>query len=1016
MTASSDRHAHPARTEADLAADLLLEEDSAVTERRVQTELQGALARHLLGGRASADLAHILLATLTVFVFWGATGPWAGLLWLTAFVLTAAARAVNRRRASAGLNTPRGIIGLVRRDVWIAAFLWGGWAMIHAGAAPKELAYLLLIFAGLVAAATSTLVADGPSFFGFMLLLLGPLTGAVLIGEMDRDHVSMLLLILLFVPFMVTVHRRAHAILVEQVRSGARLKIAEAQTARRRDFLNALLTSAPTPIVVLDASGDIVRVNPAFESTLGYDGEGVRGEHFVDLITDPREQAPLLTFLDMVREGQRTTADLPVRRVDGAARWMRLSGTLARGTTEGTLILVGEDVTEQVEAREAQMTARVQAEEAARAKSSFLASMSHEIRTPMNGILGMVEILLDSPLAPDQRQTAEVIRASGRGLLRILNDILDVSKIEAGQLDLEEVDFALHELVADVARIFTVAASQRGNELLVDIGPGVPSSVRGDPHRIRQILSNLVGNAVKFTEGGEVVLGLRTVGGGSQSVEVRFGVRDTGVGIPLDKQEQIFREFEQADSSTTRTHGGTGLGLSISQRLVELMGGRIELDSAPGQGSDFHFVLQLALGSDELAGTGAGRGVDLRTRRFLVVDDNTTARRIVREALNQAGAQVLEGEGVDQGLSLLFEAFDAGSPLDAVILDHMMPERDGFDFARAVRGDRRFDSVPMLMLTSAGPAGGSERARAEGIAGYMSKPVSRSELLHALGAILERGGDVEPVRALVTRQSIGHGGPGARILLAEDNPVNQQVAVALLSKRGHEVVAVPDGAQAVELAEGGGFDLVLMDIQMPVMDGLEATRRIREQPGNAELPIVALTAHAFAEERERCRVAGMNDFLAKPFKPDDLFDLVERWASGRAQPDPNAKGEEEGMTSGSEECRAPVDLEGFREVMRAAGVEEVVDTTIEIYLAEAPTIFSALDTAVLTGASEDVRRAAHSLKSASGNIRAERLASLLQEMEHRGRDQDVEGAREALEELRAEYRAVIAYLQRVPGD
>jgi CheY-like chemotaxis protein len=368
---------------------------------------------------------------------------------------------------------------------------------------------------------------------------------------------------------------------------------------------------------------------------------------------------------------------------------------------------------------------------------------------------------------------------------------------------------------------------------------------------------------------------------------------------------------------------------------------------------------------------------------------------------------------VVEGLGALDTAYERGGRVDAVILDHMMPARDGFDFAREVRADRRFDAVPLLMLTSAGPAEGAERARAEGIAGYMSKPVSRSDLLRALSAILDQVDVKGSPPEMVTRQSIGHDMPGRRILLAEDNPVNQQVAVALLRKRGHEVVAVPDGAEAVELAEGGSFDIVLMDIQMPVMDGLEATRRIRAQAINAELPIVALTAHAFAEERERCRAAGMNDFLAKPFKPDDLYDLVERWTGGGGA---SAKAQaESGTTRAPTPMAPPVDLEGFRAIMREAGVEEVVDATVEIYLDEAPGIYSGLDAAVIVGVPEEVRRTAHSLKSASGNIRATRFAALLQAMEDRGRDGDVDGARAAHEELRSEYRKVMEFLQRSRG-
>ncbi len=999
----------------DLDAAILTEAHPEDVSARVEAEVREGLCRHLMGGRFAADIAQIILAALAVFVFWRSTSPWLDAGWMLAFIATTIARAINRSTASAGADDPDDTIRLLRRDVWLAALLWSAWSLVLAGASSTQLAFLLLVCSGLIAAATSTLVADPPSFIGFTALLVAPLSAALLTGELTRERVFMLLLVVLFAPFMAAVHRRAHLVLMEQMRSAARLRLAEEDTGRRRDILNALFASAPTSIVVLDGDGRVLRVNPTFESVMSRPQSDVLDESFVELVTDERDRAPLVTFLEMVREGRRTTADLPVRRGDGAARWMRFSGTLGRGSVEGTVILVGEDVTDQVAAREGQMMARIHAEEAARAKSSFLASMSHEIRTPLNGILGMIEILLDSPLSEDQRQAAQVIRDSGRGLLRILNDILDVSKIEAGQLDLEIVDFALHDLVTDVGRIFAAVAADRRDEMAIDVAQDVPEAVRGDPHRIRQILTNLVGNAVKFTEGGEVVLALRGMGSTERGHRIRFSVSDTGVGIPTEKQEMIFRAFEQADSSTARTHGGTGLGLSISRRLVELMGGRIELDSAPGEGSDFHFELELPAGKKDRAhDTREARAVELGGRRFLVVDDNATARRIVREALGPVGAEVVEADGAAAGLVELSAAEAQGQRFDAVILDHMMPGQDGFGFAERVRDDGAEDSPPLLMVTSAVPAHGAERARAAGIAGYLAKPVSRAELYHALAALLEPGAAPGSERRLVTRESIGRATTRARILLAEDNAVNRQVAEGLLRRRGHEVVAVRNGVEAVRAATEEPFDLVLMDIQMPEMDGLEASRRIRDRHAAGSLPIIALTAHAFAEERERCRAAGMDDFVAKPFDPGELYAAVERWVGSAVDV---SRGEERSPMREDQHdgTRPPVDLEGFRSVMRDAGVEEVVNVTLDVYLSEAPQLFEGLEAAVDKGAAEEIRRAAHSLKSASGNIRAKRLAEFLQRMEDRGKGGEVDGARAALGELRAEYDAVILYVKADRG-
>lgn len=989
--------------------------DSDQARATVEAAVERAQAQHLLEGRPSADVAHVLLAAVTVFVFWGSLPVWATLTWLSAFVLTAGARAFNRRRLT-GDTGPAYIVSLVRRDIWLAASLWGVWALLHVGTDTAGLLFLMLVFSGLVAAGTSTLVADRPAFYGFMGLLFVPLVLTVAVSGGSRDHASMLLLIVLFAPFMLVLNRRAHEIQAEQIRAGERLKMVQAVTDRRRDFLNALLTSAPSSVVVLDEGGTVAQVNPAFERMLGISGEDALGHAFLDLVTDDRKRPALATFLETVQDGRAAAADLPLRRGDGETLWIRLSGTLATGQAKGNTLLLGEDVTQQVEAREAQMLARIQAEEAARAKSAFLASMSHEIRTPMNGILGMVEILLDTPLTEQQQKTAEVIRSSGQGLLRILNDILDVSKIEAGQLDLELADFDLHELVGEVGRVFAGAAASAGDELVVDLGERVPLSVRGDSHRLRQILTNLVSNAVKFTRGGEVVVSVKQVAAIGGGYRMRFGVRDTGIGIPKEKQEAVFRAFEQADSSTTRTYGGTGLGLSISKRLVELMGGVLRVESEPGRGSEFFFELELEEGGElRPPDTRQGvRPVELSRHRFLVVDDNATARRIVRDALEQAGGWVEEAESVPEGLRLAEAAVVSGAPFDAVVLDHMMPGQDGFDFARRVHDDEVFGHPRILMVTSGTVARGADQARSLGVGGYLSKPVARNELLKALEVLLGRPGYDGPERRLVTRETIHRVTGKARILLAEDNPVNQQVAVALLKKRGHEVVAVTDGVQAVEAAERDRFDLVLMDIQMPEMDGLEATRRIRKFADAETLPIVALTAHAFAAERERSRTAGMNDFLAKPFTPNDLYDLVDRWArveaaDGDAESDRQSE-EGESMPEGGYD-EPPVDLEAFRATMREAGVEEVVETTVGIYKEEAPTIFKALEAGFSVGDLDEIRKTSHSLKSASGNIRANRLFGLLQELERLSREGDEGGVAATVPEVRDEFHAVMAYLE-----
>ncbi len=977
---------------------------------RIADELRGALARHLLGGRRTADLGQSVVAAVTVLIFWPAVPWWMGLGWLGLFLAATAARAVHRRQAVPDLEgRPAAVLGLLRRDVWLSALMWAGWALLMVGATTKDMAVLCIIFAGLVAAGSATLVADRVAFRGFMLLLLAPLAAALALGGWTRDHVSLLLLIGLYGPFMVVVYRRAHALLVSQIRTAARLRISETETAHGRDFLNSLVTSAPSPILVTDPEGRVVRANPAVQEVLGFGPDEVRGRPLKDLLVGAVDGEGFGTFLEEVADGGRVVEEVQLRHRDGHRVWMRVSGTAAAGAAAGNLIFVGEEVTDQVHARLAQERARIEAEQVARAKSAFLASMSHEIRTPLNGILGMIELLLDTDLTDDQRESAEVVRSSGQGLLRILNDILDVSKIEAGQLDLEQIDFEIGQVVEDAVRVFAGSAANKGLELTVDIGHDVPERLHGDPVRIRQVLANLLANAVKFTERGTVSVGVERVGRGSDGTDLRFRVQDTGMGIAEEKQARIFDEFEQADSSTTRTHGGTGLGLTISKRLVDLMGGRIEVRSAPGEGSEFRFTLRFPDPVGDPEPSGAARA-DFGGRRFLVVDDHATARHIVREALLRAGAAEVH-EAADAGEALeALQAAAGGRGYDAVVLDHMMPERDGLDLARAVRDDAAYGDPPLLLLSSAGVTSSTE-ARAAGIAGVLTKPVGRVHLLEAVGELLADEGEGE-TRPLVTEATLDEAHREVRILLAEDNEVNQRVAVALLEKRGYDVVAVPDGQQAVDRVKEEPFDLVLMDIQMPVMDGLQATEAIRALPGREGLPVVALTAHAFAEERERTREAGMDDFLAKPFTPDDLYALVDRWtrpAPPRTGPDaPEAPDEEPTM---EEREIPPVDLEAFRAVMREAGVEEIVDTTVAVYREESPTLMERLDRGVEAGDLEEVRAGAHSLKSSSGNIRANTLAGLLQELEARAKAGDAEGVAELHPAVREEFDAVDAYLR-----
>ncbi len=780
-------------------------------------------------------------------------------------------------------------------------------------------------------------------------------------------------------------------------------KQTEAALARERNLLRTLMDNLPDHIFVKDDHSRFVTANAATLHTLGAASlDEVVGKSDFDFLSRELAEQYYADEQEVVRTGRPllNREELLIDRA-GQQRWLLTTKVPLRDSGGVVVGLVGmsHDITERKRMEAEWQRAKETAEAASRAKSEFLAKMSHEIRTPMNGIIGMTELALDTDLTREQRECLEMVMASADSLLTVINDILDFSKIEAGKLHLDPAPFPVRDSLDDTVRTLGLRAQQKGLELACHVAPDVPDVLVGDVGRLRQVLVNLVGNAIKFTERGEVVVDVQVcapppgAAAAPEELWLALSVSDTGIGIPADKLEAVFRPFEQVDSSASRRFGGTGLGLAIAAQLVALMGGRLAVESTPGRGSTFSF--RARFGAAPGAAAPAPREpADVRGLPVLVVDDNATNRHILEEMLANWRMRPTAVAGGREALAELMRAAAAGEPYPFLLVDARMPDMDGFELAAQVKAHPELAGATIMMLVSADRQGNAERCRAAGISAYLMKPLKQSELLNTIQDVLSACGVPQLIEAGRRAPAEPHVTPSAaplRVLLAEDNAINQQLALRILQKRGHEVVVAANGREALEALGRGRFDVVLMDLEMPEVGGFEATAalRAREKETGSHVPVVALTAHAMKGDRERCLAAGMDGYVTKPILARELFAALDEVLAGAAPGPPAA-------------CDGPPAAEVFdpAEALRRVGDDVgLLRDLAGMFEAEAPKMLAQVRSAAEAQDAAKLQRAAHTLKGAVSTFGARGTFEAALRLEAMGRGNDLTGAALALQAL-----------------